>query len=289
MKRLLPVICAALALCGCRKPLSDRLAALEMRPAEVSETRLVLTSPQYRVVLRRDSAVAMVNGVAVQLPSPATCEKGSRWDLPENAIRRVLAPVLDRSAHPVRVILVDPGHGGHDKGTVAASGVAEKDLNLALAGELASALRAAGFIVRMTREDDVFIPLDRRASAAPADLFISVHHNSAANKAASGMETFVLLAENPAEEAGPAAALHLAFLIQKERGRVPGLPDRGVRTARFKVLRLAPMPAILVEAGFLSNPAEAARCSDREHRRLLAAAITRAVVSWRDGGFSSVR
>lgn len=285
MRRLLPTVCIALALCGCGKPLSDRLAALEMRPAEVSPTRLVLTSPRYRIVLHRDSSVAMVNGVPVQLPAPATCDKGRNWDLPENALRRVLMPLLDSSPHPIRVILVDPGHGGHDRGSAAANGTTEKELNLALAQELASALRAAGFVVHMTRENDVFIPLDRRASAAPADLFISVHHNSAANTAASGMETFVLRAETPSEQTGTGAALHLAFLIQKERGRVPGLPDRGVRFARFKVLRLAtPTPAVLIEAGFLSNPVEAARCADREHRRLLAAAIARAVVSWRDGG-----
>ncbi|MCI5779125.1 MAG: N-acetylmuramoyl-L-alanine amidase [Lentisphaeria bacterium] len=287
MRRLLYFALMLIGTTGCERLISERLEALDMEPTELSEWKLALTSPANRVVLLRDSAVAVVNGIPVELPGPAVRAPRTRWDLPETAVRRVLLPVLDSSPRPVRTILVDPGHGGHDRGTAAASGDTEKDLNLALALRLADALREVGFTVRLTRETDRFLTLDRRAELAGepgTDLLISVHHNaSAANPDAAGMETFALREEDPAESARARAALRLAYLIQREQSGVNRAPGRGVKTARFKVLRLAPVPAVLVEAGFLTNPAEAARCADPEHRTQLARAIARAVLEWSGG------
>lgn len=284
MRRLLYFVLLMIGTTGCERLISERLEALNLEPAEISGQKLVLTSPANRVVLLRDSAAAVINGIPVELPGPAVRDPGKRWDLPEAAVTRVLLPVLDSSPHPVRTVLIDPGHGGHDRGTAAASGDTEKDLNLALALRLAAALREVGFAVRLTRDADRFLTLDRRAELAGepgTDLLISVHHNaSATNPDAAGTETFALREENPAESARARAALRLAYLIQREQSGVNRTPGRGVKTARFKVLRLAPVPAVLVEAGFLTNPAEAARCADPEHRTQLARAIARAVLEW---------
>ena len=288
MKRAICFLAAALTLAsGCHRALSDRLAGLGLKPESATADTLILAGPKHRIVLRHGSAAAAVNGVPVQLPGPATRDRKGKWDLPAAAVDGVLRPVLDSAPRRVATILLDPGHGGHDTGTRAASGRTEKELNLALGLQLAAALRAAGFTVHLTRENDLFLPLDHRAELAArhgAQLLISIHHNAAANPRAEGIETFALAAKTPAESRRTAPALRLAYLVQHSQAAAGIAPDRGVKTARFKVLRLAAVPAILIEAGFLSHEAEAVRCADPGRRKRLAAAIVRAVTAYRDGG-----
>ena len=155
-------------------------------------------------------------------------------------------------------ICIDPGHGGYDPGAVGPSGLKEKDITLAVSLLLAEKLRAAGQDVTLTRTGDIAswtsnTDLLKRCSLANqggADVFISVHCNSAANPAATGTETY--------HHASSADGKRLARAVQGELVSALGLPDRGVKTAGFYVLRHTSMPAILVELAFICNPKEEA-------------------------------
>lgn len=155
-------------------------------------------------------------------------------------------------------VCIDPGHGGYDPGAVGPTGLKEKDVNLAVALHAGSFLQAAGVSVVYTRTSDrVTWPSDTNADLAArckianqagADLFISIHCNSATNRSARGAETYCLQLGGQGEKL--ARAVHVELL------RATGLVDRGVKTANFYVLRATKMPAALVELAFISNPDE---------------------------------
>ena len=148
-------------------------------------------------------------------------------------------------------ILLDPGHGGRDSGATG-GGLQEKDINLSVAQKLGVLLGRAGHRVNYSRGTDVYLSLDARAKMANdwgADLFISIHVNSATNAAARGIETF----HYPGAKVGK----ELAVLVQNQLialglYTVPA-HNRGVKEANFAVLRLTKMPAVLTELGFISN------------------------------------
>ena len=274
-------LCLLLLLfCGCQDVISPQLRRLQISEISEQGNKLVLNVSGSRAVLFKESSCAVVNGIPVQLYD-AVRHSGSQWSLAENSVTGILLPLFDNSRIPVKKILLDPGHGGSDAGAVSAGGIKEKDLNLALAGFLEKELKNLGFQVAMTRNTDKNVSLADRAEMASrcrADLLISLHHNSSArNPDAAGMETFALKAETPEESAISRPAHRLAFLIQQEQCGLNTSPGRGVKHARFKVLRSAGCPAVLVEAGFISNPGELKKCASPEYQRLLAQAIARAV------------
>ena len=159
-----------------------------------------------------------------------------------------------------KVVVVDPGHGGSDPGAIGPLGTREKQLNLSLAMQVKVDLEKAGAKVLLTRETDidVFGPkaTDREelwarvkvANFNQADLFISIHHNSSANRDARGTSTYYY--QKTTYDA------MLAQDLQKEMLQAGGLPNVGVRPANFFVVKNATMPAALLEVGFISNPQE---------------------------------
>jgi len=154
-------------------------------------------------------------------------------------------------------IAIDPGHGGKDPGAVGAYSK-EKDINLALCLKLKQRLKASGIDVIMTRETDVYLDLQPRCDIAnknKADYFLSVHCNSVKDRNARGTETF--------SYARGTSAYKLAEILQETMVRVSGSMDRGVKTARFYVLRETKMPAVLVETLFISNEAEEKKLNDK--------------------------
>ena len=187
-------------------------------------------------------------------------------------------------------IVVDAGHGGHDTGA-RNNGLREKDLTLDTAKRLERMLRKLGFPVVMTRKDDRFIELFERASIAnrlPRALFVSVHFNDNTTASGDGVETFYAgrkaafsddgwsltgmfksKPEAPPEDHGAAFAQTVqANIVSKLR-----VTDRGAKPRQFAVVRLTRCPAVLVEGGFLNNPAEARRLCEPAYREQLAAAI----------------
>ncbi|MDE2970790.1 MAG: N-acetylmuramoyl-L-alanine amidase [Acidobacteriota bacterium] len=209
----------------------------------------------------------------------------------------------------VNRIVIDAGHGGKDPGTHAGS-LREKDIALDIAKRVRDDLTERGFEVIMTRDKDVFIPLEQRAFIAnsrDADLFVSIHVNAARNRRARGLETFYLnlatsadAAEVAARENASTGMVRMADVrklvdqivnhSRKEESRelattmqaamtksILGREDhplnRGVKTAGFHVLLGAQMPAVLVEVGFVSNREEARQLRSASHRNKLASAI----------------
>lgn len=191
-------------------------------------------------------------------------------------IRSALAPKPAVPVMPVEPpavarlgrIVIDPGHGGHDPGAPSAIGVPEKIINLAVGKYLAEALRRRGADVIMTRGDDTFIELNRRADIANenrAALFVAVHADSAASRSAQGFTVYT--ANNCSERSSSAASA-----IARRLGAA-GIDGRGVKGANYRVLVRNSCPAVLVEIGYVSNLSEARRLTDETYQMRLAEAI----------------
>jgi len=156
-------------------------------------------------------------------------------------------------------IFIDPGHGGPEPGAIGPSGLRESDVNLRVATALRNCLvEYGGATVMMSRTGDVDVSLAGRTAAANqwgADRFISVHHNASYNQSYNATETY-------AYTYAGATALDLRDKVHASLVSGLGLPDGGVHTANFYVLRTAWMPAILTEASYISNPYQEARLKD---------------------------
>ena len=198
-----------------------------------------------------------------------------------------------------QVIIIDPGHGGHNVGTQSVlDGRFEKEFTLDLATRLKPLLEAEGWKVFLTRTDDVDVSLPDRVAFSDAQkgaLFISLHFNSAApDKNQAGLETYCLTPtgepstvtrnyadswdDNLPNNAFDPENLQLAVRIHTGLLHATGMEDRGVRRARFiGVLRGQNRPAILVEEGYLSNPDEAKKIEDPEYRQKLAETLAAAL------------
>lgn len=154
-------------------------------------------------------------------------------------------------------VVLDPGHGGYDPGAVGPTGLQEKAVALQIAQQVGQLLQAIGIQVSYTRTSDgvpwpanVNQDLTERckiANGTGADLFVSIHLNSGP-AAAVGTETYCLQLGGNGEKA--------ASLIQRGLVQALGLPDRGIKTANYYVLRKTSMPAVLTEVAFISNPRE---------------------------------
>ena len=217
-------------------------------------------------------------------------------------------------------IVIDPGHGGHDTGTIGPNGLEEKDLVLDVGRRLGKLLQARlGADVVYTRKDDTFIPLESRTSIAnqeQADLFVSIHANSSRDPDARGVETYYLNFTSSPEALDVAArenaasdkSIHeLQDLVKKialkekiEESREfasnvqralhsglavksPGIRDRGVKKAPFIVLIGANMPSILAEISFVSNPGDERRLETSEYRQRIAESLYRGISKYVSG------
>ena len=202
----------------------------------------------------------------------------------EYLIIDLLAPLPPPPPSPARghTIVLDPGHGGSDSGAVGYTGIREKDVAFAVSLRTEGLLRRAGAEVIMTRTEDVDV--SHAGSSAPqelqarvdvslthpeAELFLSVHCNSFTNPDAHGMETYYY-PKTDADE-------RFATLLNEELAAAGGLHNRGVKYARFYVLRHTEIPASLVELGFLSNPDEEALLANADYQEKLAQALFHAI------------
>ena len=171
-------------------------------------------------------------------------------------------------------VVVDAGHGGHDRGGIPSNIIPEKGVALDVARRLRAYLANAGFRTVMTRSSDIFVTLGRRVAIANAQkraIFVSIHFNSGRRVGANGIETFY----------GSARAKNLARLIQRNAMKTTSGENRGIRKAKFYVLRKSRIPAVLIECGFLTNPQDARRASSSEYRGRLARQIGKAIVEFR--------
>jgi N-acetylmuramoyl-L-alanine amidase len=222
------------------------------------------------------------NGLAARVRKAATLENGTRivleldqpmrYEAHLSADKRAVILALSRS-EPRTIpgqnddrITIDPGHGGLDPGTIGPAGTYEKSVNLAISTKVASMLEKAGLDVQMTRSKDTDLMLWPRVDMGEefkSDAFVSIHMNSAPNRATQGVETYYFTPES----------IPLAGRIHRKLVAALGQPDRGVRRAQFVVVKYSRMPAVLVEVGYLSNPREESLLVSPEYQQKAAEGI----------------
>ena len=248
-------------------------------------------------------------------PAPEPSKTGKNGSAPAKTV-----PVIKQEPHPLAVspahkkmrIVVDPGHGGKDPGAVR-SRMREKDWNLAVGKELAALLKKAGFEVKMTRDNDTFIPLSERSKISnnfKADLFVSVHTNASKNRNAHGFQVYFRSEKATDKEAADVAAMEneamqyeevhynfvdallqslaknefvnesskLAGYVRNSVYKQPGIgiavnQNSSVRQANFYVLKGVNSPAILVEMGYISSSKDRARLSNKTVQKKMAQGI----------------
>jgi N-acetylmuramoyl-L-alanine amidase len=192
------------------------------------------------------------------------------------ACSTVGTPGVKNTSKTFTTVVVDAGHGGKDSGAYRRYGPPEKIVALDVAQRLEKKLRESQIKTVMTRDSDVFIPLNDRVvieNKQKNAVFVSIHFNDSRKRRARGFETYY----------HSGASFDLANRIQQKLMTIPNSSNGGVHTANFRVLRLADCPAVLVECGYLSNRAEGNQARDWEYRELLADRIAEAVVEQRYG------
>src|SRR6266403_3327498 len=177
----------------------------------------------------------------------------------------------DQASRLSAVVVIDAGHGGFDRGGIPRQRIAEKTMTLDVALRLRKKLLEAGYRVVMTRDSDVFVPLWGRVAIANSNdnaIFICIHFNSASRAEANGIETYYYRRD----------AMALAANIH--RNVIAGAPseNRGIRRRGYYVLRKTTNPGVLVECGFLTNPAEGQLALTSDYRDKLAEEITRGIL-----------
>ncbi len=232
-----------------------------------------------------------------------------------------VATELNATKHTIKKIIIDPGHGGEDKGAVSKSGVMEKDIVLKIAYKLAKELQKRGYEVVLTRYTDVYVPLKDRTGIANSnngDLFISIHLNASYRKA-SGAETYILSLDGYKQVSDTVAFENreiksgksnkdknqnqgspVSFIlwdmaqreyikdsekfgeyIQEGLNNLMGIRDRGVKQAPLVVLKGLDMPGVLVEVGFLSNPVEETKLKSERYQDKVVKVLANSVDRYR--------
>ena len=239
-----------------------------------------------------------INGVKYVLCFPMV-SRGGQTLISAMDVTKIIEPVLRPQKIPnatsVRTVVLDPGHGGHDSGAVGPLG-REKDMALDVALRAKRLLEARGFQVRLTRAFDTFIPLEGRSAFANRmsnAVMVSIHFNKSKTSGGTGIETYCLaprgvpsmdeenlsysdLKQHPGHARDPenialATAVHAAMVR-----RIP-LPDRGIKRARFHVIRATSIPSILVEGGFMNHSSDSRMIATASYRQRIAEAIVSGV------------
>jgi N-acetylmuramoyl-L-alanine amidase len=298
-------------------PVGDGLLrTLRLGQNTLHKSRLVIDLQGYQD--HRLIVLASPHRVVVDVYGERSQPEEFRWSRPPEAQRRDTNRRLSISLRGVRKVVIDPGHGGKDPGTVNRKGVREKDVNLRLALILARQLESRGFEVLLTRDDDRYLNLEERtvlAESARGDVFISLHANASPNRRTRGIEIYYLDQNHERHSLDVAArenavsrqdmdslqrtlarlrtheasshSKRLAHLVHQEM--IPGLarkykgvPDLGVKTGPFYVMFLSSMPSILLESGFLSNRSDSVLLQNGKYLETLAEYMAAGLVEYRD-------
>ena len=227
-----------------------------------------------------------------------------------------IIPVKQIQGISIRKIVIDPGHGGHDPGAIGRKGTMEKNVTLAIGTMLADRLKDMGFKVIMTRDKDVYIPLEERtaiANMSNADLFISIHANASRSRRTKGITTYylsptrdrasmIVAARENATSTSKLSDLQLilddlmktaklnesaVFAQDIQSDMVNGLirdhyktTNLGVRSAPFFVLMHADMPSILIETSFITNPREEKLLTEKRYDQDIINGIIKGILQY---------
>lgn len=286
-------------------PLSDVAKAFSMEKGKRRSDRreMAFAGAAHQLAVKTGTREALIDGVRHWFSYPVI-SKGVTTYVSLADTRETLIPAMSpasvRAITPVHTVIFDPGHGGHNRGAIGPYGN-EKEYTLDTVNRARRLLEAKGISVKQSRLSDFFVSLQERPEMTEnyeKPIFVSVHFNAASwRPSANGIEVFALPPKGlPAtgkepnrtldnrDDAGNALApasfvlantMHHALL-----GKMPTSFDRGVKRERFIVLRVADVPAILIEGGFLTNSAEAKEIHSAAWREKLAEAITEGVLAY---------
>ena len=247
-----------------------------------------------------DSRKAEIGAVTILLSVPVVVRNStpliSLIDL-QTTVQPIAFPQKDLKKQ-IKTICLDPGHGGKDTGKIDKKNL-EKKYTLLLAQEVAALLQKSGFKVLMTRNQDQTLDLSDRPFIAKrnnADLFVSLHYNAAASSDVRGVEVYCLTPPgfNSSNEGGGKSDRHsytgnaqndsnvlLGYQMLKTITRALPLEDRGLKRSRFEVLRESKMPAILIEGGFMTSPADGKLIYDAAFRKKMAQAVVDGILAYK--------
>ncbi|MGF1678149.1 MAG: N-acetylmuramoyl-L-alanine amidase [Candidatus Methylacidiphilales bacterium] len=248
---------------------------------------------------------AKINGLVAWLSFPIIQGSDGQWLISKADVENLMAPILRPDEviprKRVRGVVVDPGHGGADRGARTASGYTEKAATLATSIHLKSLLEKDSIPVVMTRSSDVFVSLQERANLAnryPEYLYISIHYNSVTQRHVNGVEIYSMSPRGtPSTSSGGKLQrsdfdryegnrhdLQNAWLMDLMHRELMTMHtekgDRGRKRARFVVLREVAIPAVLVEGGFMSNPVDGRLIESDSYRKKVANAVFRAIKNY---------
>ncbi len=283
--------------------LPNMAAYYDMTVSQPARNRIRLQNKYNKIEFQTESRSIWINGTLIALSEPI-CKIGWHWSIATTDFNKTIEPIVRPTEFlktvGTRTVVLDPGHGGDDKGASSPRNVHEKLVTLDIANRVRNRLESRGIKVQLTRESDRNLALSSRcskATALKADLFVSIHANSAGkNRDIRGAETFVLALPGryssnsygggkipTASNTGnryDLANMALGYRIQQNLIRATGQEDRGIKRARFEVLRDAPCPAALVETAFLSNPKDEAIIIDPAGRDRIARGIADGIVAY---------
>jgi len=265
--------------------------------------RVTVSSRWTTLSFETKSRAMSLNDYLIYLGSPVASYKGKAYlsvlDY-DKTIQPLLIPQLHDPIPELRTIVIDAGHGGKDPGCNNSKlGLVEKKLSLDVAYRLKKELEQRGYRVVLTRTDDRFIPLSERSRLSRkhnADLFISLHFNAVGSRTVNGLETYVFTPQNqPSTVRGKLKASDkegnrsnvqdawnalAGFYVQRQLVKSTGAVDRGLKRARFAVLKDQQCPSMLVELGFVTHYEEARKIKGTAYRIELARAIANGVSTY---------
>lgn len=267
-----------------------------------AELDVRMTNEFHQLAFKLNAQRAEIDGITVFMAFPILLRQDTiciaQKDL-DLSLRPILYPRPNRPAMELKTVALSAGHGGKDVGYQVGNEL-EKTYTLLLAEELKRLLSTAGFKPVLIRDSDVYLAREERtrmAKRAGADVYLDLHYNSApSNPESKGVEVYCLTPhgaistngggrdEFPATLAGnrhDQRNMLFAYQMQKALVTSAAMADRGVRRARFEVLRDATMPAVLIEGGFMSHPDELKRIQDSAHRQKTAEAIVEGLLAYK--------
>jgi len=270
---------------------------------EQCDSEFMTYSNQYdKVIFRKFSRKVYFNNTLYWLNDAFSPSKSNGWFISEQDYTKMLLPLfVDNSLTNKMenfVVFIDPGHGGADPGAFhrSVTNLKESDIVFNISTNLARLLKDSGVQVFMSRTNDMFVSLSDRtkmANAVNSSVFISIHVNSAPGTSASGFETYTLpLGHSFSTSGNSKPRLYmgnnndifnslLGYSIHNSLLKdFPAHQDRGIKHARYEVLKNINCPAILVECGFLSNKNERKLLAGAEHQRKISESIFRGTTNY---------
>lgn len=269
-----------------------------------TDKAFTLKGPYGEIIMLANSRRARFNGLVFWLSFPVRKTKDNKLAISKLDVFKTFDPLLRRNEvlqrNTIRGVILDAGHGGHDKGAVGSDTAFEKDMALDVVLKINKLLKKLGVKTKLTRKSDYFVTLKDRAKMANKykdHIFVSMHFNAARNKKAQGVEIFAMTPQysgstgtrglrktdfkaHPGNTYDEANVL-LAEMIHRPMAKwFPKEKDRGIKRARFSVLRNTRIPAVLIEGGFMSNAEELKRIEQEDFRDKLAQAITAGISNY---------